>query len=264
MLDNWALRQSTIKKKISWRLWEKYAFDNCSFVQALCDSELQTIRKINPLWKSYVITNGISLPDQQNLTLKDRPKCWKDKIPNNANVLLFIGRFHKKKGINELIKAWEIAIKSKSSKDWWLCFVGSGNLKSLKNENLQQHQKRILVSKPVFDIEKEKVFINSSAFILPSFSEGLPMTPLEAMSYKIPCLISKNCNLPAVIKNGAAIETNPSVEELVESLKKLFKMDAVKRKKMSALAYSYILENHNWLKLTAEIKNLYGSICKDI
>lgn len=264
MLDNWALRQSTIKKKLSWLLWEKYAFDNCSFVQALCDSELKTIRTINSSWKSYLITNGINLPEKHNLILKDRPKCWKDKIPNNANVLLFIGRFHKKKGINELIKAWEIAIKAKSSKDWWLCFVGSGNLKILNNNSLQQNQKRILVSKPAFDIEKEKVFINSSAFVLPSFSEGLPMAPLEAMSYKIPCLISKYCNLPEAIKKGAAIETNPSVDELVESLKILFKMNHEKRNKMSDLAYDYILENHSWSKLSLEIQNLYCSICKDI
>ena len=54
MLDDWALRQSSIKKKISWRLWEKYAFDNCSFVQALCNSELETIKRINPRWKSEI------------------------------------------------------------------------------------------------------------------------------------------------------------------------------------------------------------------
>ena len=99
MLDNWALRQSMIKKIISWRLWEKYAFDNCSFVQSLCNSELETIRKINSSWRSYVITNGINLPNKKSLSLRDRPKCWKNIIPTNAKVLLFMGRFHKKKGL---------------------------------------------------------------------------------------------------------------------------------------------------------------------
>ena len=70
--------------------------------------------------------------------------------------------------------------------------------------------------------------------------------------------------LAEAIKKGAAIETNPSVDELVESLKILFKMNHEKRNKMSDLAYSYILENHCWSKLTSEIQNLYYSICKDI
>ena len=264
MLDHWALRQSMIKKIISWRLWEKYAFDNCAFVQALCDSELKTIRKINSSWKSFVIPNGITYPNKYNLTSRDRPKCWENKLPPNAKVLLFIGRFHKKKGINELIKAWEIIMKSKCSQNWWLCFVGLGDLRILNNKDFMKSHKRVLVSEPVFDLEKEKVFKNSSAFILPSFSEGLPMAVLEAMSYGIPCLISENCNLHEAIKIGAAIETNPTVENLVESLKILFKMDMVKRSQISDLAYKYISVNHNWSKITYQTKELYSSICKDI
>ncbi len=264
MLDNWALRQSIIKKTLSWRFCEKYAFDNCSFIQALCDSELETIKKINSLWKVYKITNGIVLPDKENLNLNEKPIIWKDKIPSNAKVLLFIGRFHKKKGINQLIKAWEIIIKHDYSQNWWICFVGSGDLSILNRKNFNYYSKRIIISKPVFDIEKEKVFKNSSAFILPSFSEGLPMATLEAMSYKIPCLISKNCNLTKAIRIGAAIETNPSIEEIVTSLKKLFKMDILEKQKITDLAYKYLTENHNWNKLTNEIRALYGSICNEI
>ena len=264
MLDDWALRQSSIKKKISWRLWEKYAFDNCSFVQALCNSELETIKRINPRWKSDIISNGISFQKKEDLSLIDRPKCWKDKLPENAKVLLFIGRFHKKKGINELIKAWEIVIKFKCSEDWWLCFVGSGDLKNFYKKNSMINLKRVIVSGPAFDIEKEKVFKNSSAFILPSFSEGLPMAPLEAMSYGIPCLISKYCNLPEAIKIGAAIESNPKIEDLVDSLKILFKMDSEQRTKISNFAFKYIEDNHNWNKINYQIMKLYSSISKDV
>ena len=159
------------------------------------------------------------MPVKKNLNLNEYPKSWEKKIPKNSNVLLFLGRFHKKKGINELIKAWEVVSQYSYSKNWWLCFVGSGNLKILQNFDPVSENKRIVVSKPVFDLEKEKVFRNSSAFILSSFSEGLPMAVLEAMSYGIPCLISENCNLPETIDIGAAIKTNPSVDEIIKSLK---------------------------------------------
>ena len=109
------------------------------------------------------------MPPKKDLKLNPYPKSWENKIPRNANVLLFLGRFHKKKGINELIKAWEIVSQYSYSKNWWICFVGSGNLKILKNFDAQSEKKRILVSKPVYDLEKEKVFLNSSAFILKLF-----------------------------------------------------------------------------------------------
>mgnify|MGYP001273896647 CR=1 FL=1 len=44
MLDKWALNQSSIKKKLSWHIWEKKALDNCSFIHALSDSELNSIK----------------------------------------------------------------------------------------------------------------------------------------------------------------------------------------------------------------------------
>ena len=264
MLDKWALSQSALKKNLSWILWEKNAFDNCACVQALCESELEAIRKINSSWKTCKITNGITLQDKEDFELIERPKYWQEKMPNDAKVLLFFGRFHKKKGINQLIKAWQIVTKLKCSENWWLCFVGSGDLNILKNKNSFNLNKRILVSEPAFDIEKEKIFKNSTAFILASFSEGLPMATLEAMSYGVPCLISENCNLSQAIKMGAALETNPSVDKIVESLKILFKMSNKERRKISQLAYKYVSENHNWEKITYQIKDLYQSISKDI
>ena len=98
------------------------------------------------------IPNGIDFPLKKDVKLVEYPKSWENKIPNNSNVLLFLGRFHKKKGINELIKAWEVVSQYSYSKNWWLCFVGSGNLKILKKFDSSLENKRILVSKPVFDL----------------------------------------------------------------------------------------------------------------
>ena len=105
MLDKWALNQSQLKKVISWHLWEKKALNNSSFIQVLSSGELEAIKKINSDWQCHLISNGICMPPKKDLKLNPYPKSWNNKIPRNANVLLFLGRFHKKKGINELIKA---------------------------------------------------------------------------------------------------------------------------------------------------------------
>ena len=81
------------------------ALHNSSFIQVLSSGELEAIKKINSDWKCHLISNGIYMPPKKDFKLKPYPKSWNDKIPKNANVLLFLGRFHKKKGINELKKA---------------------------------------------------------------------------------------------------------------------------------------------------------------
>ena len=92
MLDKWALNQSSIKKKLSWHIWEKKALDNCSFIHALSDSELNSIKKINSSWKTYKITNGIKLPNKKGLSLKTIPRRWNERIPKDAKILLFMER----------------------------------------------------------------------------------------------------------------------------------------------------------------------------
>ena len=46
---------------------------------------------------------------------------------NSKKILLFLGRFHKKKGISELLTAWRIVREKNKDINWRLVFVGSGD-----------------------------------------------------------------------------------------------------------------------------------------
>ena len=52
---------------------------------------------------------------------------------------------------------------------------------------------------PQFGEDKAACYRGCDAFILPSFSEGLPMTVLEAWSYGKAVLMTPECNLPKVL-----------------------------------------------------------------
>jgi len=58
---------------------------------------------------------------------------------------------------------------------------------------------------PAFGETKDALLRSASAFILPSFSEGLPMAVLEAWSYRLPVLMTDHCNLPEGFAANAAI-----------------------------------------------------------
>ena len=78
MLDNWALKNSYLKKKLALFLWEKRALKNAFCMQALCENEIRSIKKIVPNMPVAFIPNGINLP---NLKIKNDIKMiWKNDI----------------------------------------------------------------------------------------------------------------------------------------------------------------------------------------
>jgi glycosyltransferase involved in cell wall biosynthesis len=79
---------------------------------------------------------------------------------------------------------------------------------------------------PQFGENKAACYANCDAFILPSFSEGVPMVVLEAWAYGKPVLMTPECNLPIGFERHAAIriETNP--KSIAAGLQDLFRLDS--------------------------------------
>ena len=76
--------------------------------------------------------------------------------------------------------------------------------------------------RPLFGADKNSAFFHASSFILPSYSEGLPVAALEAMSFSLPCLLSTACNIPEAFSCNAAIRAEPEISELIPALNTLF------------------------------------------
>ena len=73
--------------------------------------------------------------------------------------------------------------------------------------------------------QKNTLFEEIDAFILPSYSEGLPMAVLEAWSYGVFTFISKYCNFEDELKMPFAEEIKLNEHKLAESLKKYLDED---------------------------------------
>jgi poly(glycerol-phosphate) alpha-glucosyltransferase len=122
----------------------------------------------------------------------------------------------------ELVAAWG-KVSSNVRAKWHLKIVGWDEMGMRKN--LLEHAQStgisgdITFSGPVYGEEKNALFRQADAFILPSYSEGLPMAVLEAWSYALPVFMTQGCNMPEGFAANAAIEimTQPtSIADLLE------------------------------------------------
>ena len=164
-----------------------------------------------------------------------------------------------KKGISELLSAWKQSYINAEKFDWTLVFVGYGDYKYLSNRILKEDIKRCKVYGPAFGKLKNIVFSNANAFILPSFSEGLPSSVLEAMKAKLPTIISSNCNIPKVFKIKAALRGEPKVDSLKESLDSLMTMHKKELNQIATNGFNFVSANYSWEDVMNQLISLYSS-----
>lgn len=176
-------------------------------VHALNVAEAEAIRASGVRAPVAIIPNGIDPVPEETYV----PPNWARRP-----TLLFLGRLHSKKGLSELIDAWTKA--HPSLPDWQLAIAGWDDGPNQFRQQAAQSNAPITFLGPLYGSEKSSALAHCSAFVLPSFSEGLPITVLEAWSHGKPVLMTEACNLDDAFRAGAAIKVTTDSDALAKAL----------------------------------------------
>lgn len=255
MLDPWALRNSLWKKKLIGVLYANAALRCAVCIHALCESEYQSIRAYGLKNPVAIIPNGIDIPDLQ-AGQKLKPP-WESRVNVEKKVMLFLGRIHPKKGLLNLVKAWSKV----QPKEWILVIAGwdqGGHENQLKKLVVELGLiENVIFLGPVFNDLKQACLQNANAFILPSFSEGLPMAVLEAWSYGLPVIMTTHCNIPDGFDTGAALEIRTDVYSIAEGLKNFMGLSEGTRERMGFNGFEFVRSRFSWSQIASQMIDVY-------
>ncbi len=252
MLDQWALRNSRLIKRLAMVLFERRHLANAACIHALNESEHKSIRALGLRNPVCIIPNGIDLPP-------DAPNTNK-----SGKNLLYLGRIHPKKNLSSLIKAWDMVIHSENTKtsEWTLTIAGwdqgghAEELKALAHE--LGISRKVEISGPAFGEQKEHLLTNASAFIMPSLSEGLPMNVLEAWSRGLPCIYTPHCNLPEGYQANAAIRTSIDPTSIKNGILRVMYMNNAERAAMGSRGYELVKDRFQWDIIGKQMIGVYN------
>lgn len=286
MLDPWALKNSFWKKQAVKVLFENRNLKGAACIHALSESEFESIRKLGLRNPVVVLPNGIDLAEynvgeekcthmnERSSVLGDlhvgkenSDSCdfFTDLFPatEGRRILLYLGRLHPKKGLSNLLKAWAI-LKRKDSQaisGWLLVISGwdqSGHEAVLKKLSadlcLEDH---VRFTGPQFNEAKTIAYQLADGFVLPSLSEGLPITVLEAWAHSKPVVMTAECNLPEGFAVGAALQIRASPEDIARGLGELIRMGDLERKGMGERGRNLIPKKFSWPGIAAKMKEVY-------
>lgn len=252
MLDPWAVRNSGWKKRIVGHLFEYKNLRTADCIHALCQSEYESIRKFGLNNPVAIIPNGITLPQNPQY---DRN--------HEKRILLFVGRIHPKKGIKELILGLAMVKAQNPSlfNSWEIHIAGwdqNGHINELKqiveSHNLTNDVKFV---GSLYGEAKEKALCRANAFILPSFSEGLPMSVLEAWAYELPVVMTDFCNIPKGFEHNCAVKIDPTPNDICEKLIAFFQMSEMELTEMGKRGKKLVSQSFTWEIVAKETIELY-------
>jgi poly(glycerol-phosphate) alpha-glucosyltransferase len=115
----------------------------------------------------------------------------------------------------------------------------------------------VIFTGPAFKEEKDALLRSADAFVLPSFSEGLPMSVLEAWAYGLPIVMTPECNLPEGYAAEAAIRIETDAPSIAAGLNALFSMKDVDLRAMGGRGYELVKQRFTWRTVAAQMRSVY-------
>jgi glycosyltransferase involved in cell wall biosynthesis len=259
LLNPWALRNRRWKKVLAGLMYESGHLRGAACLHALCEAEARAMRNLGLKSPICVIPNAVELPSAS--PAPDSTPVVAEAI--DGPILLYLGRLHPGKGLMELLNGWQIARQKTGEKmlHWHLVLAGWNH--GSHEAELKQLCSALGIARsvhfvgPVFGAKKQALLQGAAALVLPSLSEGLPMTVLEAWSYGRPTLITPACHLSEAIRAGAAIGIEPTPPSIASGIVDLISMPASERAAMGQRGLALLKRRFTLPKVAHDIENVY-------
>ena len=233
----------------------RFIFKSADQIIVLSEIEQETILKLYGI-KASVIYNAVDttyfVPDEK-------------KLLGRTKTVLFIGRLHESKGLNDIVDAFRL-LYPKVRFRFILC--GEGKLKHYLVNSLTEIMGSDFVFHGVVAGEKKKsIFHESEIFILPSrYGEGLPIALLEAMASGLIPVVTDDGSMTTIIKNNenAFLVSKNDPHNIAQRMHEALCLTETELRRFSRSARSSVVQRFDIVRFIANIESVYSSMAKAI
>ena len=174
--------------------------------------------------------------------------------------MLYLGRKHPIKNLDGLLAAWQILEAQQGTGRWHLVVAGWGDPADEASLNEQFRQRGLRAAHmlgPLFGADKAAALYGAAGFVLVSHGEALPVAVLEAWSYGLAAVLSRQCNFPAAYDIGAALPAATEPAAMASSLRQFIETTPAERAAMGERGRQLVQQHYAWGGVAEQFHNVY-------
>lgn len=255
-LDPYSVRYYRRLKRLAWAAYQRRILDGASRVHALTVQEESDVLRAGVRAPVRVIPNGVNA-----LAIEKVLRQGGDGGGPQPPYIVYLGRIDPRKGLDALIDAFSAVVAARSDVSLVLAGPDLAGLWPTLRDRAQRAGLGEKVSYIGFidGPAKYQLLARAEAFALPSVSEGMSLSLLEALACGAACVISNRCNLPEVQTQGAGRVVEPTPTAFSSALLEILGDDGL-RSSMRRNAERLARETFSIGRMADEMIRLYREV----
>lgn len=240
--------------------WQRKILRSANHIVALTEEERMFLCEEIGIPSERVSTNapGVCLDE---LPILNQLVCRKRLgIPEEAFVILFLGRNEERKGIGSLVKAWRI-LRQEGPRSAFLLMAGRETSYSKRLLSELYYSEGLVVLGEVDREEKIDVLNACDCLVLPSNAESFGIVILEAWAIRKPVIVTRLGTTSEIITDGkdGLLVPYGSVEDLVLALRNLLEHPR-EAEDMGKIGYRKVIKNYTKDKMILRTEGIYSLV----
>jgi len=177
-LQPWAVQYKAVKKRLAWHIYGKQCVQDAMICVASEDERLG-VRAMGVMSPVALMPNIVPVPD----VMPAKGYRW-----GRENIMLFMSRIHRSKGLLDLIEAWAVVRPT----GWKLVIAGhdeEGHTSEVSGA-IRRHAlgAEVILIGPVPYADRWQLYAEADIFSLPTYSENFGIVVAEALAARVPVI----------------------------------------------------------------------------
>ncbi|MBF4475246.1 glycosyltransferase [Methanobacterium formicicum] len=248
--------QTRLLKKFYDYCWGNKILKNAKTVIALTKEEVKQYESMGiDKDKIRIIPNSIDC-DRKEKLIKGKFRL-DHGFSCNEQIILYLGRLDKIKGLDILVEAF--ADITKDFDNVKLVIVGHESkfmefLKSLAEKHFIED--KVVFTGPLYGNDKFEAYLDADVYVLPSRYETFPNTVLESCACGTPVVVTDRCGISDLIKDNVGLVVKCEKTSLKVALVELLENDEL-RDRLSNNCTEFVNNNFNLEKIISKFVEIY-------